>query len=75
MIREMPLTGLNVGSACSTPISAPAISDALKKHRNKILTLLGLYPDRWNLIRSEFKPLINVISTKVGNKENEEGVG
>lgn len=55
------ITSLLVGMALDQPISAPAISDALKKHRNKILFLLNQYPERWNLIRNEFKPLLNII--------------
>jgi hypothetical protein len=75
MSRELPLTGANVGNACQKAISAPAISDALKKHRSKIITLLGLYPDRWNLIRSEFKPLINLLTVKPAVNEVERNVG
>ena len=69
--RDLPLTSANVGHACSKSISAPAISDALKKHRAKILTLLNEYPDRWNLIRAEFKPLVNVLSAKYNETRNE----
>lgn len=69
--RDLPLTGVNVGNACTKSISAPAITDALKKHRAKILTLLTEYPDRWNLIRSEFKPLVNALTTKNSETRNE----
>jgi hypothetical protein len=62
--QQLPLTGANVGNACSKAISAPAVTDALKKHKSKIITLLKEYPDRWNLLRSEFRPLINIISIK-----------
>ncbi len=62
--KNKMLTGINVGSACKKAISAPAISDALKKHRSKIITLLKDHPDRWNLIRTEFKPLINVLTPR-----------
>ncbi|NTW34107.1 MAG: hypothetical protein HGB12_16065 [Bacteroidetes bacterium] len=60
--QSMNLTSANVGNACSTPISAPAISDAVKKHKNKIIFLLNKYPDRWKLIRSDFRPVKNVLS-------------
>ncbi len=62
--KNMDLTGANVGNACSTPISAPAISDAIKKHRNKIISLLNKYPDRWKLIRNDFRPVKNVLFLK-----------
>lgn len=55
------LTGANVGQSYDTPISAPAITDALKKHASKILTLNKLYPDRWPIIRSQFKPFQNIL--------------
>lgn len=62
--KNIDLTGANVGNACSTPISAPAISDAIKKHKNKIINLLNKYPDRWKLIRSDFRPVKNVLFLK-----------
>jgi hypothetical protein len=62
--RNMDLTSANVGNACSTPISAPAISDAVKKHKNKIIHLLNKYPDRWRLMRTDFRPVRNIISSR-----------
>jgi hypothetical protein len=56
------LSGSNLGHAMSTPISAPAISDALKKHKNKIQSLCNKYPDEWTLIRKAFRPVINILS-------------
>lgn len=55
------LTGYNVGKAFDTPISAPAITDALRKHVGKIKTLARIYPDRWPLIRNQFKPVQNAL--------------
>ncbi len=55
------LTGVNVGQAWETPISAPAITDALRKHSQKIITLARLYPNRWQVMRTQFKPLQNVL--------------
>ncbi len=56
------LSGSNVGQAMDSPISAPAISDAIKKHRKKIQSLCSEYPDEWILIRKSFKPVINALS-------------
>ncbi len=53
-------TGINVGKAMLKPISPPAISDALKNHRNKILTLFKEYPNRWTELRNHFKPIQNL---------------
>ncbi|MFH0865688.1 MAG: hypothetical protein V1904_05810 [Bacteroidota bacterium] len=64
LARNLDLTSANVGNACSTPITAPAISDAVKKHRNKIIHLLNKYPDRWKLIRKEFRPVRNILSSR-----------
>jgi hypothetical protein len=62
--RNMELTGANVGNACIVPISAPAISDALKKHRNKIVYLIGKYENKWMTIRNDFRPVKNILYPK-----------
>jgi hypothetical protein len=56
LIRE------NVGIHCPTPITAPAITDAVKKHYAKIIYLMKKYPDRWTIIRNEFRPVKKLIS-------------
>jgi hypothetical protein len=58
------LTSENVGSACPTPISAPAISDALKNHQKKAIILLNQFPDRWPTLRNEFRPVRNLLSNQ-----------
>ncbi|MDP4185883.1 MAG: hypothetical protein Q8862_12085 [Bacteroidota bacterium] len=55
------LTGKNVGKFCPQSISAPAITDSLRKHELKIIDLCKIYPSRWNLIRKEFKPVVNLL--------------
>lgn len=62
--QKLDLTGVNVGNSFSPPISAPAISDALKKHKNKIIHLFNEYPDKWAIIRKEFRPVKNIISPR-----------
>lgn len=64
MAKNQDITSANVGGACTVPITAPAISDAVKKHKNKIIYLLNKYPDRWSLIRKEFRPVRNIISSR-----------
>ncbi len=54
------LTSAQVGQNMEKAISAPAISDALKKNRARILQLFSQYPDRWNCIRHQFKPIMNL---------------
>jgi hypothetical protein len=60
--NQQKLTGTNVGRAFPHSISAAAISDALYNHKSKINRLLTLYPDKWQTIRNEFRPLKNIIS-------------
>jgi len=61
MSNQLKLTGTNVGKACAAPISAPAISDALYNHKSKINKLLKMYPDKWETIRNNFRPLKNIL--------------
>ena len=61
-------TGINVGKAMTKRISAPAISDALKNHRSKILSLIDLYPNRWRELKQYFKPIQNIILLKNEHK-------
>ena len=65
--NELKLTGTNVGRACPVSISAPAISDALYNHKSKINSLLKKYPDKWETIRSDFRPLKNVMKVEEGD--------
>ncbi|HNW70423.1 MAG TPA: hypothetical protein PKI01_08475 [Bacteroidales bacterium] len=67
--KKLPLTGANVGKACKPPVSAPAISDALNKHRARIKTVMSKYKDRWTTIRNDFKPLINVLTSRSSDDE------
>ncbi|MFC2101277.1 hypothetical protein ACFLRZ_05550 [Bacteroidota bacterium] len=62
--KRNKLTSSNVGKECPQPISAPAITDAMAKHRIKIQELLKKYPDKWPLLRSDFRPLKNIMFSK-----------
>ena len=59
--ERMPLTGVNLGNFCKPPVSPAAISDALKKHGKKIMTLFDQEPNRWSLLRNEFRPVKNIM--------------
>jgi hypothetical protein len=52
--------GKTVGQFCQPPISNAAITDAVKNHRDRIIRLLESYPDRWPIIRTEFKTITNL---------------
>jgi hypothetical protein len=60
--RHKNLTSSNVGDACPVPISAPAITDALKKHGQTIMKLFDTYPEKWEVIRKDFRPIRNLIN-------------
>jgi hypothetical protein len=62
--RNLLLTGSNIGNEFPTPVTPPAITDALKKHRIKILFLFKEYPDRWTTIRTEFRPVQNILNPR-----------
>ena len=51
-------------------ISPPALTEALKKHKNKISGYLNEFPDRWPLIRKSLKPIreIEQFDSKVNSK-------
>ncbi len=55
-------TGTSLGQAMNDPISAPAISDALKKRKQKIQYLFKEFPHEWELLRAHFKPIQNTLS-------------
>ncbi len=63
LASNLNVTGANVGKSMTPPISAPAISDAMKKHRSKIISLMQDFPERWTSLRNHFKPLQNVLIT------------
>jgi hypothetical protein len=67
--KNKMLTSSNLGNEFATPITPPAISDALKKHRTKILFLFKEYPHRWEIIRSEFRPIQNILNVKPDLKQ------
>lgn len=57
--KNIAIISSKVGEALDPPVSAPAITESLGKNRDLIRQLLEKYPDKWETIRKEFKPLIN----------------
>lgn len=53
--------GKTVGQYCNPSISNAAITDAVKNHKDRIRKLLETYPDRWPIIRTEFKTITNLL--------------
>jgi hypothetical protein len=58
------ITSSGVGQSMDRPISAPAITDALRKNERRVMVLLENNPDRWPVIRHQFKPLLNLVEKK-----------
>lgn len=61
--KNEKITGPNIGEVCQPPISAAAISDILKKHQHKIIQLLQEHPEKWENIRSHFRPITALSKT------------
>lgn len=53
----------NLASALTPPITPPAISDAVKKNKNKIRYLLQQYPDNWTNIREGIRAIAKLDET------------
>jgi len=62
--KGMPITSADVGLSMDKPITAPAISDALRKNKIRIFQLFEQYPERWQVIKQHFKPIINLQTKK-----------
>ncbi len=56
------LTSYNVGRSMETPITPAAISDSISKNKDRINSLFKQFPDKWNYIKGNFKPIINITS-------------
>lgn len=51
------VNGKHIAENLDPPISPPAITDALKKNRKAISSLLEQFPERWPLLRRHLKPV------------------
>ncbi|MBM77250.1 MAG: hypothetical protein CL846_02095 [Crocinitomicaceae bacterium] len=56
------IIGSTVGECCTPSVSAASITFNIKKHESKIFDLLNNYEDQWPTLRSQFKPIKNVIN-------------
>lgn len=59
-LKGIKLTSTRVGQLLENTITAAAISDKIKNHSRKIIMLLEQYPEKWNVIRNRFRPIINI---------------
>lgn len=63
--RGEDITSFAVGQALERPVTAPAITDALRKNKRRICALLEQNPAQWPLIRRQFRPLTNLIDKEM----------
>lgn len=57
-----PVIGRIIGSYCNPSISNAAITDSLNNHSERIWELMAKYPDKWPVIRNNFRSVINLIT-------------
>lgn len=62
--KNLLLTSANVGNEFPSPITPSAITDALKNHQSKIIYLFKELPHHWLIIRTEFRPVQNILNPK-----------
>ncbi|MCK5845926.1 MAG: hypothetical protein KAG84_00690 [Bacteroidales bacterium] len=62
MAKGNSITGTRVGQAMQSPISAPAISDYIKKYQKPLKQLCEENPELWVLVQKSFNPLKNILS-------------
>jgi len=70
----MSLTGSNIGKSCSPIITPAAISDNIKKHRSKIITLLNRYQEKWPIIRENYRPIKKLLDNPSNNTIFKEAI-
>ncbi len=73
--NNLSFTGKNIGKAHENPITHAAITDALKKQKKTVKTLISDYPDEWKIIRNKFKPLLNILEENKYDDENVDAAG
>lgn len=59
------VNGNTVAELCTPSVTPSAISFNLKKYKKQINILVDRYDEKWPLLRSEFKPLKNIIDVSV----------
>ncbi|MCC6720575.1 MAG: hypothetical protein IT243_00105 [Bacteroidia bacterium] len=59
--KNLSVLGKNIALHCTPPISPPALTDSINKHKKRIIYCLNNYPSRWILLRKHYKPIKNLI--------------
>ncbi len=67
--KGLSVIGKHIGSHCVPSVSNASITDALNKQAKKVYDLLEKYPDRWVIIRQEFKSISNVMAKETERRK------
>lgn len=57
MEDKLPVMGKNIANVCSPKISAPALTDSINKHKERITECFKQYPDKWPLLKANYLPV------------------
>lgn len=68
--RGLNVIGKHIGACCTPAVSNASITDALNKHAKKMFELFSRYPNRWKLIRSDFRSVANIIEKEAIRRKN-----
>jgi hypothetical protein len=60
LIKGIPILGKNIAAECSPPISAPALTDSIQKHKDRILQCFKDFPDRWSILKDNYQVIRNM---------------
>lgn len=59
-LKNLPILGKNIASFCTPAISPPALTDSINKHSDRIKKCLKANPQKWKLLRNNYKPIKNL---------------
>ena len=68
--KGLSIIGKHIGNHCTPPVSNASITDALNKQAKKVYELFDKYPNRWSIIRSEFKSVANIMEKESARRRD-----
>lgn len=68
--HQEEITGKNIARYCNPPVTNASISDALKKHRERIIELLQSDKNSWPLLRSRFKSMHRLAESEADKRHS-----
>jgi hypothetical protein len=71
--QNLPPTSKNVSALMDEPVKPPAISYSVNYHQENIKKLFKMYPDKWNGIKTEFKPIMKLVQRNVPSSGESAG--